>query len=168
MLAEVNVLQSLGYLRELTRKLYVRNPNQLRRGGHGSRDEALARLFGPRLIGSLEELGGRRAAAAISVAFQPEFGGDRVQALAFGMRNMLLDAYGGDPEVYLHESLDPQTLYYLARNFETAFWRLKQDRDTAGQPFLLSNSLDGTGDLSFERLAGKVDRAAGPDGPSRC
>lgn len=32
MVAEVNVQQSIGYLKELARKLYVRNPNQVSRG----------------------------------------------------------------------------------------------------------------------------------------
>jgi hypothetical protein len=156
MVAEVNVLHSLDYLRELTRKLYVRNPIQLRRGGHVSRDTALATLFGPRQLDRIPGLYGRRAAAAISLAFEPTFEGDRVQAFAFGMRTMLMDAYGGDTELYLHEWLDPQTLHYLARNFEIAFWKLRQDRDESGRLLLLSNALDGSGDLSFERLAGKL------------
>lgn len=156
MVAEVNVEQSLDYLHELTRKLYVRNPNQLGRGGHGSREAALAVLFGPRRLDRISGLGGRRAADAISLAFEPDFSGDRVQAFAYGMRTMLLDAYGGDTELYLHEMLDPQTLHYLARNFEIAFWKLKRDRDASGRLLLLSNALDGDGDLSFERLGGKL------------
>jgi len=156
MVAEVNVIQSLEYLKELTRKLYVRNPNQLVRGGHASREAALAQLFGPRRLTRLEALEGRRAAAAINRAFDPDFVGDRVQAFAFGMRTMVLDAYGGDETLYLYESLDPQTLYYLARNVEIAFWKLRRDRDEQGRLLLLSNALEGPGDLSFERLGGKL------------
>jgi hypothetical protein len=156
MVAEVNVMQSLAYLRELSRKLYVRNPNQLTRGGHASREAALAQLFGPRRLSRFEALEGARAADAINLAFDPGFVGDRIQALAFGMRSMLLDAYGGDEKLFLHESLDPQKLYYLARNFEIAFWKLKNDRDEHGQLLLLSNALQGSGDLSFERLGGKL------------
>jgi hypothetical protein len=52
--------------------------------------------------------------------------------------------------------LDPQKLHYLARNFEIAFWKLGHDREASGELFLLSNALDGSGDLSFERLAGKL------------
>lgn len=91
--------------------------------------------------------------------------GDRVLAFAFGMRPMLLDAYGGDPEVHLHESLDAQTLHYLVRNPEIAFWKLKQDRDEQGRLFLLSNLLDGDDDLSFERLAGKLIALQDPMAP---
>ena len=99
---------------------------------------------------------GRRSSDAITLAFEPDFTGDRVQAFAFGLRTMLLDAYGGDEELYLHESVDPQTLYYLARNFEIALWKLKHDADPDGRVLLLSDSLEGTGDLSFARLGGKL------------
>ena len=156
MVAEVVVLHSLDYLRELTRKLYVRNPNQLRRGGHASREAALAQLFGPRYLVRPPALQGRRSSDAITLAFEPEFTGDRVQAFAFGLRTMLFDAYGGDAELYLHESVDPQTLYYLARNVEIALWKLKHDTDPDGRVLLLSDSLDGSGDLSFTRLGGKL------------
>lgn len=156
MVAEVNVLQSLDYLRELTRKLYVRNPNQVIRGRHLSRESAMALLFGPRQMAQLPALEGRRSSDAVTLAFDPAFEGDRVQAFAFGLRTMLLDTYGGDEELYLFESLDPQKLYYLARNLEIAFWKLKHDHDEQGRTLLLSNALEGGGDLSFERLAGKL------------
>lgn len=156
MVAEISVRQSLDQLRELTRKLYVRNPNQYRRGGYVSAEAALNRLFGPRRLDVIPILQGRRSTAAIQLALAPDYTGDRVQAFAFGMRTMLLDAYGGDEKFYLHDTLDPQKIYYLARNFEVAFWKLRHDRDPAGQPLLLSNELSGAGDLSFERLAGKL------------
>ena len=52
--------------------------------------------------------------------------------------------------------LDPQKLHYLARNYEIAFWKLEHDHDPRGRLYLFSNSLEGSGDLSFERLAGKL------------
>ena len=152
MVAEVNVRQSLGYLRELARKLYVRNPNQLLRGGHVSRDAALAALFDVQDAGPQDP----HAADAINLAFDESFGGDRVAMLVGGMRGMLLDGYGGKQAFHLLDRLDPQKLHYLARNFEIAFWKLGHDRDGSGRLFLLSNSLEGTGDLSFARLAGKL------------
>ena len=152
MVAEVNVRQSMDYLRELARKLYVRNPNQLSRGGHASREAALAALFDARDAAPR----GKRAAATITMAFDETFAGDRVAAFVGGMRGMLLDGYGGKQAFYLLDRLDPQKLHYLARNFEIAFWKLAQDRDSDGRLYLLSNSLEGTGDLSFARLAGKL------------
>lgn len=156
MVAEINVRQSLGYLRELARKLYVRNPNQVRRGGYVDREAAMRALFGPRRLARHPALLGKRSAAAIGLAFDDGFGGDRVAAFVEGMRTMLLDGYGGKQRFYLPDSLDPQKLHYLARNFEIAFWKLGHDRQADGGLYLLSNALNGSGDLSFERLAGKL------------
>lgn len=156
LVAEISVRQSLDYLRELARKLYVRNPNQVLRGRHADQQAALNALFGPRRLNHHPGLQGRRSTAAIQLAFDEHFDGDRVAAFIEGMRTMLLDAYGGKETFYLHDNLDPQRLYYLARNVEIAFWKLGHDRDPAGQLYLLSNSLQGSGDLSFERLAGKL------------
>lgn len=156
LVAEVNVRHSLRYLRELARKLYVRNPNQLARGRFADRDAALDALFGPGHQSFGPALDGQRSSAAISLAFDAAYPGDRVAAFVLGMRTMLLDAYGGKDRFYMHDSLDPQKLYYLARNFEIAFWKLGHDRDADGDLYLLSNSFEGTGDLSFERLAGKL------------
>lgn len=156
MVAEINVRHSLDYLRELARKLYVRNPDQLRRGRYDTHRAAMQALFGVRRPKHYIDLQGRRSAAAIALAFDEDYRGDRVAALIEGMRTMLLDAYGGKERFYLTDSLDPQKIHYLARNFETAFWKLGHDRRTDGRLYLLSNALDGSGDLSFERLAGKL------------
>jgi hypothetical protein len=156
MVAEVNVRHSLDYLRELARKLYVRNPGEWRRGPYADSAGALRALFGPRRLRHHPGLHGKRSAAAIALAFDETYRGDRVAAFIEGMRTMLLDGYGGRERFYLYDSLDPQRLYFLARNFEIAFWKLGHDRMPDGELFLLSNSLDGSGDLSFERLAGKL------------
>lgn len=156
MVAEINVRHSLDYLRELARKLYVRNPNQLRISGYATRGAALRDLFDRQQGHFSRDLSGRRSVDAIALAFDEAYMGDRVAAFVLGMRTMLLDAYGGKSRFYLHDSLDPQRLYYLARNFEIAFWKLGHDRDAEGNMYLLSNSLEGSGDLSFERIAGKL------------
>jgi len=156
LVADINVRHSLEYLRELARKLYVRNPNQVLRGRHASQKAALHALFGPRRLEYYPDLEGKRSAEAISLAFDARYPGDRVVAFIEGMRTMLFDAYGGKSRFYLHDVFDPQKLYYLARNFETAFWKLGHDRDLNGQLYLYSNSFKGGGDLSFERLAGKL------------
>lgn len=156
MVAEINIQHSMRYLRELARKLYVRNPNQLRLSGFASRDEALRALFGPAAGKRFMRLQNRRSSDAIALAFDDEYRGDRVAAFVHGMRTMLLDGYDGKHEFYLPDLLDPQKLHYLARNFEIAFWKLGHDLDDDGAPYLLSNSLSGSGDLSFERIAGKL------------
>lgn len=156
MVAEITVRQSLDYLQELARKLYVRNPNQLQRGRYQTHPAAMRALFGTRRLDRHPDLQGRRSSDAINLAFDEGYRGDRVAAFVEGMRTMMLDGYGGKSRFYLHDQLDPQRLHYLARNFEIAFWKLGHDRDPSGHRYLLSNALNGAGDLSFERLAGKL------------
>lgn len=156
MVAEVNIRHSFNYLRELARKLYVRNPNQLYRSGYSTRDAALRDLLDRQRGLFQRDLRGRRSTEAIALAFDETYPGDRVAAFVVGLRTMLLDGYGGKSRFYMPDMLDPQKLYYLARNIEVAFWKLGHDRDDRGVPYLLSNSLAGSGDLSFERIAGKL------------
>lgn len=156
MVVEINLRQSQRYLRELARKLYARNPNQLRRGRYATHDTALNALFGPRRLTHYPGLRGKRSAQAIGLAFDEDFHGDRVAAFIEGLRTMLMDAYDGKDSFYIYDVLDPQKLHYLARNFEIAFWKLRHDRDSEDRLFLVSNSLYGGGNLSFERLAGKL------------
>ncbi|MCB1791935.1 MAG: hypothetical protein KDJ24_16650 [Gammaproteobacteria bacterium] len=156
MVAEINVQHSMDYLRELARKLYVRNPNQLLRSGFTTREQALKVLFQQGAAARFTGLQGSRSSTAIALAFDERYVGDRVAAYIYGLSTMLIDGYGGKSTFYISDTLDPQKLYYLARNIEIAFWKLGHDRNGKGELYLLSNSLDGSGDLSFERIAGKL------------
>lgn len=158
MVAEISVRQSHAYLRELADKLYRRNPTQLVRalaaGEHPS--VAVRRLFddGVRPL-ALRKYHG---AAAIEMAFDEHYSGDRVAAFITGLRDMQRDAYGSESEFFLYHEYDPQKLYYLARNIEIASWRLRNKRHGDGQLFLLSSGIDESGvlNLSYERLFGKL------------
>lgn len=158
LVAEVTVQQARAYLRELAVKLYRRNPNQLRRAALPGLDvnRAVARLFVDHPV--LPQLHGRRSAAAVELAFQPAFGGDRVAAFIFGLRSMTEAAYGGEGPFYLVHEFHPQKIYYLARNIEIAAWRLRHRVDAQGRPYLLSTGRDraGTLNLGFARLFGKL------------
>ena len=80
-------------------------------------------------------------------------------ALAFvgGLLNMLMSAYDNRQQFYMLDELDPQKLFNAARNIEIAVWKLANNRDAAGQPLLLSNSMDeGVANISYERLFGKL------------
>lgn len=156
MFVDVAMRHSMGYLKRLAYKLYLRNPNQLRRAQIEDIDQAVARLFINEWQEMLDELNGKRSVAAIHLAFDKAFKGDRVAALIDGLRGMLLDAYGGKTEFYMLDSFDPQKIYNLARNFEIAFWKLGQDKKLDGQVFLLTNATGDIKNLSFERLYGKL------------
>ncbi len=159
LVAEITLCQSREYLRQLAGKLYRRNPAELRRWRPDANIEAAVSQL-------LEEPGdalrrqwqGKRSAALITLGSNPDFRGDRVAALIYGLRTMLVDAYGGEREFYLAHEYDPQKIYYLARNIEIAAWRLRSKRDPDGHLYLLSIGRDAQGvvNTSFERLVGKL------------
>ncbi len=143
--------------RQLAVKLYRRNPRQWRRAGLESEQAALDRLFSQGARGGFPELKGARSIAAMELAFQPDYPGDRVLALMHGLHGMLLDAYNGKREFFFTDELDPQKLYDSARNIEILAWRLGHRRDRQGELFLVSSRYNGRVDnLSFERLFGKM------------
>lgn len=150
-----------GYLlelwRELSVKLYRRNPREWRKAGLAGEQQALDRLYSQGARGGLPELKGARSIAAMELAFRDDYTGDRVLALLYGLHGMLLDAYNGKREFFLTDELDPQKLYNSARNLEIMAWRLGHRLAADGRPFLISSSSNGRVDnLSFERLFGKM------------
>jgi hypothetical protein len=66
-------------------------------------------------------------------------------------------AHGGKSEFFLTDSIDPQSVYNVARNVEIAAWKLSNAHDAAGQPLLLTNEISASErNLSFEREFGKI------------
>ncbi len=154
---EIQIDSSMEYLKLLMEKLYRRNPREWRKAGQPDLESAVARVFGPRRASRFPELGTRRSIESMRLAFEDDYRGDRVLALIEGMRGMLLDAFNGKRELFLLDELDPQKIYYGARNIEIVAWKLNHDRDREGRLFLLSNEASGEVlNLSFERLFGKL------------
>ena len=55
------------------------------------------------------------------------------------------------------DTLNEQKLFNCARNMEVAVWKLGNDRNAAGELYLLSNELDPANrNLSFEREFGRL------------
>ena len=136
-------------------KLYKRNPREWKKAGVVSREAALVRLK-RRNVQSLPELGGRREGLAAALAFSETYEGDRVAALMFGLLTMTDAAFEYKDEFFMFDSLNEQKLYNCARNMEIAVWKLNDDRNRAGEPFLLANELDPAHrNLSFEREFGR-------------
>lgn len=154
---EIQIDSSMEYLKLLMEKLYRRNPREWRKAGQPDLESAVARVFGPRRAVRFPELGSHRSVESMRLAFEDDYRGDRVLALIEGMRGMLLDAFNGKREFFLLDELDPQKIYYCARNIEIVAWKLNHDRDREGRLFLLSNEANGEVlNLSFERLFGKL------------
>ena len=144
-------------LKTLMRKLYLRNPSHWRRAGKPSAEFLVQRVFRPQRVPNFVELGDARGIDAIRLAFEDDYGGDRVLALMAGLVAMTEKAYGNRRELFALDQLDPQKLYNCARNYETAAWLLRTRTNADGTPLLLSNSLEPDAvNLSFERAFGKL------------
>ncbi|OSM02357.1 putative lipoprotein [Magnetofaba australis IT-1] len=152
-----------NHLREMTQKLYWRNPREWRKTDADGWQERVDELFDNPQSHQwrFQELDGAVGVEAIHLAFRESYEGDRVFAFAAGIGGMLMASYENKTEFFLFDlnSLDPQKLYNSARNLEIAFWKLTHMRSESGDLYLLSNepgSLETNQDLSFERLAGKI------------
>lgn len=155
--ADLHMLESLSHLRTLMEKLYRRNPREWKKSGQASLEAAVARVFDSDFQQTFPDLGDKRGIDAIYLCFQEDFSGDRVLALVWGMTTMTLAAYNDKTDFYAWDDLDQQKLYNAARNYEIAAWKLAANRDSQGQPFLLSNEMNGeVRNLSFEREFGKL------------
>ncbi|MDX5446651.1 MAG: hypothetical protein LPJ87_11455 [Zoogloeaceae bacterium] len=142
-------------LRRLTEKLYRRNPREWRKTAP-SLEEALVHIFDVDHSWRLASLGNRRNIEALTLAFAPEFRGDRVQALMVGMSSMIQSAFGDMVGFYVLNDLSPQGFYNAARNVEVAAWKLGTVRDEYGELLLLSNEMGEINNLSFEREMGRI------------
>ncbi|EGU40807.1 putative lipoprotein [Vibrio ichthyoenteri ATCC 700023] len=159
---DVHVKEQKELLMELTRKMYVRNPDQLRKLQDTTIEDRMLQIFGrnddidlPSLV--FEELGEKTGIEAILLAFDESFQGDRVFAAMVGLTEMLRRSYNHQQEFFILDSLDEQALYNSARNIEIFVWRLYHRQNSHGELFLLSNHVaDGEFDTSFDRIFAKM------------
>lgn len=153
---DTNRAEVMAGLLRITDKLYRRNPREWRKGGHSSREEAIARLSARAKLPppGLED---KQEAQAALLAFREDFTGDRVAALMYGLLTMVDAAFEHKEEFFLLDSLNEQKLYNCARNLEVALWKLSNGRDSQGALMLLSNETDAANpNLSFEREFGRM------------
>jgi len=144
--------------RQLTIKLYKRNPRELAKAPGTTVNKRLAQLFSDERIKGFSELNGAKSTAAISLSFNEGYQGDRVFALMAGISSMLYAAYNHQDEFYILDEIDQQKLYNSARNLETVSWQLNNRKDSYGERYILSNGIatNGIRNLSYERIFGKM------------
>ena len=144
-------------LRELMLKLYLRNPGYWRDAHFETAQSKVDFIFSQTQSDLMRQTAGYRSIDSMQLAFEDDYAGDRVLALVFGLKSMILDSYNGRTSFFILDQLDPQKLYNAARNLEVAVWKLSNDRMLNGELFLVSNELQGpVKNLSFERLFGKL------------
>jgi hypothetical protein len=153
-----HIQQMTEYLKELTVKLYKRNPNQLRKAPRGETiEDRISQIFDQPGKLVFDELQGTQEIDAMLLAFDESFDGDRVFALMTGCVGMIRKSYEYKPEVFFLDKLDPDKLYKSARNIEVMSWKLRTEKDQQGRQFLITSESGGRIDnLSFERLYGKI------------
>lgn len=156
---DANRAEVMAGLRRVADKLYKRNPKEWKKSGQPSIDAALQRLFAGRV--DFPELEGRREGAAVLLAFNASYQGDRVLAVMAGLLGMTYAAFENKDDFYMLDDLDEQKLYNCARNIEIAIWKLSSSKMLNGEGsnelVLLSNELDvNHPNLSFEREFGRV------------
>jgi len=151
-------LNELNHLMEdLLTKLYKRNPRELDKQSGLSIGQRQDQIFDTPGRLMFKELNNQQGTAALDLAFDPSYQGDRVFALMTGLMGMVRSAYNWQSEQFMLDSLDAQKLFDSARNIEVLAWRLSNARDASGKLLLLSNSQPGEAEnLSYERIFGKM------------
>ena len=157
-MATLTVHANLQSLYALMDKLYRRNPQEWRKGGFDSREQAMKAVKNA-IENALPwpDLLDQRNILGMSMALAPEFASDRVAAFTWATADMLITAYGGRTTFYMIHGLDAQAVYNAARNLEIADWMLTHRLLANGKPMLLTNALNvDERNLSFEREFGKM------------
>jgi hypothetical protein len=144
-------------LKNLTEKLYKKNPAELKKNEYQTLESRLTQIFSCPPGKNIAELENKEGADSILLGFEPEYKGDRVFAMMYGLYTMIHTSYNSKCELYIPDSLNEQSLYNSARNIEIFIWRLNTRLKEDGHPLILTNSLDGdVKNLSYERIFGKL------------
>ncbi|CAI8744365.1 Lipoprotein [Pseudomonas sp. IT-P253] len=157
-MATLTMRDNLDSLYLLMSKLYLRNPDELKKSGFLD-----ARIAGKQVRMAIElqqplpTLGDKKDLAALRYAMSPQFLGDRVGAFIYAIGSMLVTAHGNRLEFYMTDAINPAFVSNAARNIEIATWILSQRQNKNGEPLLFSNEISEEGsNLSFAVEFGKI------------
>ena len=158
--ADAHYLEVEHLLKQLTVKLYKRNPRFLELEPDFGLDQTIEsriqKIFGKSGQLQFTELS-VRGVDAIELALDEQYRGDRVFTLMVGMTDMLRKSYGYKSEFFMFSELDEQKLYLSARNLEVALWRINTHLDAQKVPLVLTDSRDGEQhNHSYAQLFGKL------------
>ena len=155
--SEIHMEEAVSICRELTRKLYLRNPGELAKSKGQTIESRMDQIFRCPVIPENTDMEGKQGTEAMLTGLAPDYTGDRVFAVMFGLYTMIRQAYNDRCELFMLDYLDQQRLYNAARNVEILVWRLKTRKDEHGTLLLLTNSRGNEAqNLSYERLFGKL------------
>ncbi len=155
--SDIHIDRTLILLKSLTRKLYKMNSEELTRSPGATIDSQISKIFQCPPLPPDPVLNTKASTDAILLGFEPDFEGDRVYAVMYGLFTMLYTAYNEKCDLFMLDFLDAQNLYNSARNIEILVWRLKTRYKPDGSLYFATNTCDGpVQNLSFERLFGKL------------
>lgn len=156
-ISELHLKEVTQHLRTLTRKLYIRNPAELKKNPGATINSRINMIFQCSAAGGYREIEYKTGTEAILLGFDKEYRGDRVFSMMYGLYTMILNSYNNKCDLFIFDYLSEQNLYSSARNIEIFVWRLKTRVKDNGELLLLTDSLEGlVPDLSYERLFGKM------------
>jgi hypothetical protein len=156
-MANLEVRDNLKTLFVLMDELYARNPLEWKRGIATSRENAEAQVR--KAVDDHTPLPGLNArdTSAIRLGLDPDFKGDRIATLIYGVGDMLITAHGGKKTLYLIDGLDAQRVYNASRNIEIIMWTLADRKDAAGHPLLYADvGRDNNKNISVEQAFGTM------------
>lgn len=157
MVSDIHIDQTLHLLKTLTRKLYRMNSSELAKSPGATIDSQIEKIFQCPPLPPEDGLKGKKSIEALVLIFEPDYEGDRVYGMMYGLFTMLYAAYNEKCDLFLLDFLNAQNLYNAARNIEILVWRLKTRKLDDGSLILATNICDGpVQNLSFERLFGKL------------
>ena len=155
--SEIHMDEVVDLLKELTTKLYKKNPYELHKVYGQTINSRLNQIFICPVDKKFKELEYKECTDAILLGFDPEFEGDRIFALMHGLYTMIYKSYNSKCELFMLDYLDAQNLYNSARNIEIFVWRLNTRKKADDKLFILTNNLEGEiKNLSYERIFGKL------------
>lgn len=155
--SETHLNRSITLLKELTEKLYKKNPSELKKTPGQTIESRIDTIFKCPVDQKHEELYLKDSTEAILLGFDPYYQGDRVFAVIYGLYTMIYKSYDSKCEFFMFDFLNEQNLYNSARNIEILVWRLNHRKKEDGKLFILTNNCTGeVQNLSYERLFGKL------------
>ena len=157
MVSDIHIDQTLTLLKTLTCKLYKMNPGELAKAPGATIESRISGIFQCPAPPPEPALSGRRSTDAMLAGLDPEYEGDRVYAVMYGLFTMLHTAFNNKCDLFMLDFLNSQDFYNSARNIEILVWRLKTRHTSTGRLCLVTNTCDGDiENLSFERIFGKL------------
>lgn len=156
-IATIAMRNNLYSLYILLDKFYKRNPKQWRKIANSSKEAKNIVYQSIEQNKPFPGLNNKNSIDALYIALDPDFTGDRVGALIYGMATMIIIAHGNHTKFYISDIVNGEHVFNAARNVDIVQWMLKQRKDHKGNPLLVSNEIsDNSYNLSFAKELAKI------------